>query len=253
MIPPKEVRPMKNKPLLKTAAILTLSFILISCAPYSQQVVPFKMPAAFSNMTQVAGMQIGAMAYTDPNEAQNAFGFDIRGAGLLPVQVVIDHKGTSAVEINPAQTFLVDRQNNLWPVLDKRLAYERVARYSEMAEVGAGAVKHGFLGATAGALIGAAIGIVTGRHVGEAAARGAAVGAAAGATTGGAAAYGAARANQDIAHDLRTKSLESRPIQPMEIAHGFIFFPGEASSAKELRLQLKEVGSGRFLNLTLPF
>jgi hypothetical protein len=244
---------MKKKYYTRISFVLILLLIIAGCSPYTQQVVPFKMPAAFSNMTQVAGIQIGAMAYTDPNEAQNAFGFDIRGAGLLPVQVVLDHKGTSAVEINPAQTFLIDHQNNLWPVLDKRLAYERVARYSEMGQIGSGAVKHGFLGATAGALIGAAIGIVAGRNVGEAAARGAAVGAAAGATAGGASAYEAGRANQDIAIDLRNKSLESRPIQPMEIAHGFIFFPGEASSAKELRLQLREVGSGRFLNLALPF
>ena len=131
------------------------------CSPYTQQVVPFKMPGSFSNMTQVAGIQIGARSYSDPNEAQKAFGFDIRGAGLLPVQVVIDHKGTSPLEISSSQTFLVDHQNNLWPVLDKRLAYERVARYSEMAEIGAGAAKHGFLGAAAGALIGAAIGIVS--------------------------------------------------------------------------------------------
>jgi hypothetical protein len=226
--------------------------LLWGCSPYRQQVVPFKMPGSFSNMTQVAGLQIGARAYSDPNEAQKAFGFDIRGAGLLPVQVVIDHKGTSPVEISSAQTFLVDHQNNLWPVLDKRLAYERVARYSEMAEIGSSAAKHGFLGAAAGALIGAAIGIVSGRGLGEGAGRGAVIGGAAGATAGGISAYESNKANENISSDLRNKSLESRPIRPMEIVHGFIFFPGEASSAKELRLQFKEVGTDRFLNLTLP-
>lgn len=243
---------MKRRYFTMVSGMLLAGLVLGGCSPYTQQVVPFKMPATYSNMTQVAGIQIGARAYIDPNEAQNAFGFDIRGAGLLPVQVVVDHKGTSPIEINPAQTFLIDHQNNLWPVLDKRLAYERVARYTEMAEIGSGAVKHGFLGATAGALIGAAIGIVSGRGVGEAAARGAAVGAAAGATAGGMAAYGANKANQDISNDLRNKSLESRPVRPLDIVHGFIFFPGEASSAKELRLQFKEIGTGRFLNIALP-
>ncbi len=57
---------------------------------------------------------------------------------------------------------------------------------------------------------------------------------------------------QDIAEDLKNKSLENRPIRPMEIVHGFIFFPGEASSAKELRLQFMEVGTGRFFNVSLP-
>ena len=202
--------------------IFLTGLLLWGCSPYTQQVVPLKMPASFSNMTQVAGIQIGARAFSDPNEAQNAFGFDIRGAGLLPVQVVMDNRGSSSIEINPTQTFLVDYQNNLWPVLDKRLAYERVAKHSELAGIGAGAAKHGILGAAAGA------------------------------TLGGAAAYGSDKAGQDIAEDLRNKSLENRPIRPMEIVHGFIFFPGEASSAKELRLQLKEVGTGRFFNVSLP-
>ena len=243
---------MREKYFTKAIVILIAGMFLWGCSPYAQQVVPIKMPATYPNMTQVAGIQIGARAFNDPNEAQNAFGFDIRGAGLLPVQVVIDHKGAYPFEINPPQTFLVDYQNNLWPVLDKRLAYERVARQSELAGIGSGAVKSGFLGAAAGALIGAAIGIVGGRGIGEAVGKGAALGAAAGATLGGAAAYGSDRVGQDISADLRNNSLENRPIRPQEIAHGFIFFPGEASSAKELRLQFIEVGTSRILNVSLP-
>lgn len=243
---------MRRNYFMAGVGLLCAGLLLWGCSPYSQQVVPFKMPATYPNMTQVAGIQIGARAYTDPNEAQTVFGFDIRGAGLFPVQVVLDHRGTYPVEINPTQTFLIDYQNNLWPVLDKRLAYDRVTRHSELAGIGTGAAKHGFLGAAAGALIGAAIGIVTKGGIGEAAGIGAAVGAAAGATMGGAAAYGSDKAGQDISSDLRNKSLENRPIRPLEIVHGFIFFPGEASSAKELRVQFVEVGSGRILNLALP-
>lgn len=241
-----------KKNLIKSIGILVIGLFLWSCNPYSQQVVPFRAPASYPNMTQVAGMQIGARAYSDPNEAQSVFGFDIRGAGLFPIQVVIDHKGSSPLEINPTQTFLVDYQNNLWPVLEKRLAYDRVARHSELAGIGTEAAKTGFLGAAAGALIGAAIGIVTKGGVGEAMGMGAAVGAAAGATMGGAAAYGSDKAGRDISTDLRNKSLENRPIRPLEIAQGFVFFPGEASSAKELRMQFVEVGSGRILNVSLP-
>ena len=243
---------MKNQKWFKAMGLLLVAVLLWGCSPYSQQVVPFKMPAAYPNMTQVEGIQIGARVFNDPNEAQNSFGFDIRGAGLLPVQIVLDHQGTYPIQINPAQTFLVDNQNNLWPVLEKRLAYERVARHSEFAEIGAGAAKTGILGAAAGALIGAAIGIVAGRGIGEAAGKGAAVGAAAGATIGGSAAYGSNRAGQDISADLRNKSLENRSIRPQEIANGFIFFPGEAASPKELKLQITEVGSGRYLNIILP-
>jgi hypothetical protein len=245
---------MNKKSTIVTIGILILGLMIGGCSPYTQQVVPFKMPSAFPNMVQAAGMQIGAKAYIDPNEARAAFGFDIRGAGLLPVQVVLDNKGTSLMEISPTQTFLVDAQNNLWPILDKRIAYERAAKYSELAQIGSGAVKHGILAGVAGALIGAAIGIVSGQGIGEAAGKGAAIGAAAGATLGGAQASGSSdQARQDISEDLRKASLENRPIRPNEIVYGFIFFPGEAASVRELRLQFREIETGRFLNVALPF
>ena len=181
---------MRRRTPLIVVILLAFGLNLWGCSPYSQQVVPFKMPAAYPNMVKVAGLEIGAKAYPEPNEAQAVFGFDVRGAGLMPVQVVIDNKGNYPLEISPSQTFLVDLQNNFWPVLDKRLAYDRVARSAQPAAVGSSAAASGFLAGAAGALIGAAIGIVTGRHVGEAALKGAALGAAAGATVGGAQALG---------------------------------------------------------------
>jgi hypothetical protein len=228
-----------------------VSMLFLGCT-YSQQVVPFKMPSAYPNMVEVAGMQIGSRSFVDPNEAQEAFGFDIRGAGLLPVQIVMDHRGPQALEINPGQTFLVDHQNNFWPVLDKRLAYERVARYTHGGQIASGAATKGLLAGIAGAIIGAAIGIATGTNVGSAAGTGAAIGAAAGATIGGVEGYQAGYARQDIADDLRKKTLENRPIQPSELAYGFIFFPGEASSVKEVRLQFRETGTNRLMNVILP-
>ena len=67
----------------------------------------------------------------------------------------------------PGQTFLVDQQNNFWPVLDKRLAYDRVAKSAQPAAIGSSAASSGFLAGAAGALIGAAIGIVTGQECRE--------------------------------------------------------------------------------------
>jgi hypothetical protein len=243
---------MRRRTPLILSIMLAFGLNLWGCSPYTQQVVPFRMPAAYPNMVKVAGLEIGAKAYPEPNEAQAAFGFDVRGAGLMPVQVVIDNKGNYPLEINPSQTFLVDLQNNFWPVLDKRLAYDRVARSAQPGAIGSSAAASGFLAGAAGALIGAAIGIVAGQNVGNYALSGAAIGAAAGATVGGAQAIGDHPVYREIADDLRTKSLENRPIRPLEVVHGFIFFPGEASSGKELRLQFKEIGSDRFLSVALP-
>ena len=103
----------------------------------------------------------------------------------------------------------------------------------------------GFLGATAGAIIGAAVGIVTGQGIGSAIGKGAAVGAAAGATLGGAKGFASDDARREIINDLNRKSLENKAVNPHNLAHGFIFFPGEAPSAKQLRLQLIEVDAGK--------
>ena len=219
-------------------------FVLSGCAGYKRQVVPAKMPEAFPNATKVAGATVAARAFDDPGEAKEAFGWDIRGAGLYPVQVIFDNLGTHALEVDPSQTFLIDKENNLWSILDSSLAYERVAGKTEMGRIAESAVKPGILAGAAGAILGAAIGIVSGQNVGEAAGKGAALGAAVGATMGGARAATSREARSAISEDLEERSLSNKPILPRSIAHGFIFFPGEAQSAQELRLQLREVETG---------
>ncbi|BBO90359.1 lipoprotein [Desulfosarcina ovata subsp. ovata] len=202
----------------------------------------------------VDGAQIGGRAYVERSEAQDAFGFDIRGAGMLPVQVVIDNQGSSALEINPGQTFLEDAEGNLWPILTDTFAYERATKYAQTNKIFKEGAYGGVLGAAAGAVVGAAVGIVTGDNVGEAIGKGAAVGAAAGSVIGGTkGAASSSDARRAIINDLRDKSLENRSILPGNLAHGIIFFPGEATSAKQLRLQLRETDNGRLHTVFLSF
>jgi len=236
---------------LVMAALLIIT--IVACQSYQRQVVPFKMPAAYPNITEAAGALIAAKAYDNKKEAESAFGFDIRGAGIFPVMVVFDNKGKHPIEIVAAQTFLVDSENNLWPVIDARLAYDRISKKTELGKVAPEGAKSGLLAGTAGAIIGAAIGIVSGHNVGDAAMKGAAVGAAAGLTMGGAAGLSDQDVQREIREDLETRSLESRPVTPHEIAHGFIFFPGEAKQAKELRLRIREVDSGVSHALIMKF
>jgi hypothetical protein len=224
--------------------MLLLSIIIICPAgcstTYKAKPLPFKTPASFENVVNIAGAQIAAKAYSDQKETQEAFGFDILGAGMLPVQVVFDNQGPHSLEIVANQTFLEDQKGNLWPVLSSQTAYERAAKYSKTKEIFKEGAYSGFLGAAAGTLIGAAIGIVTGENVATTAGKGAAVGAAAGATMGGAGAYASDDARRSITSDLREKSLQNRAIEPNDLAYGFLFFPGEAGSAKQLRLQIQE-------------
>jgi hypothetical protein len=240
----------------KKCLILLLAFLFlgVGCTTYKQQPVPFKMPSAYKNATEVAGATVAAKAYADSKEAKEAFGFDIRGAGLYPVQVIFDNTSDHTLEISPSQTFLVDGEQNLWSIMDSKLAYDRIEEKTEVSRIGRAGAEKGFLGAAGGALIGAAVGIVTGQNVLEAAGQGAAVGGAAGATLGGAAeATSGAEARAQISHDLRKKSLENKGIEPHTIAHGFIFFPGEAEGRGELRLQLQVQETGEVHTVRLAF
>ncbi len=231
---------------LWTLTIVTALITMAGCSTaYKAKPLPFKSPESFDNMVQAGGARIGAQAFVDSGAAKSAFGFDIRGAGMLPVQLVFDNQGPHSLEINPAQTFLEDRQGNLWPILTDKFAYERATKYAQTQKIFKEGAYSGFLGAAAGTLIGAAIGIVSGEDVARTAGEGAAVGAAAGAVLGGAAGYASNDARSAIVRDLRDKSLENKALAPGDLSHGIIFFPGEALSAKQLRLQLKERDTGK--------
>jgi len=202
-------------------------------------------------MQIVAGAQVAAEAYANPEKAKKAFGFDIRGAGLLPVQVVIDNTGSHGLQVVPDQTFLVDGQSNMWNLLDRRTAYERVEKSSEFATIAKGAGKSSLLGGAGGAIVGAAIGILAGQNVGEAIGKGATVGAAGGAVIGGTQAGSSEEPGRQISRDLANKELENRNIEPGILGRGFLFFPGEAPSASMLRLQLRETESGKIHTVLL--
>jgi hypothetical protein len=243
---------MKKKPTIFAILLFTLMFA--GCATsYQIKPLPLKPPAAFPNMVNIEGCQIAAKAFADPKETTEAFGFDILGAGMLPVEVVFDNQGTHPIEIVDNQTFLEDTKGNLWPILSNKIAYERATKYAETKKIFKEGAYSGFLGAAAGTLIGGAIGIVSGSNVGEAAGKGAALGAAAGATLGGAKAYASDDARREIIADLRAKSLENKPVEPKDLAYGFLFFPGEAKTAKNLRLQIRETDTGKVHVLNFNF
>ena len=83
---------MKDKVVLCFMAIFLLVMVS-ACTSYERQVVPFKLPAAYPNAVEAADAFIAAKAYDDKDGAAAAFGFDIKGAGILPIQVIFDNKG----------------------------------------------------------------------------------------------------------------------------------------------------------------
>lgn len=237
----------------RMAAALPLLAALAACTFYESREVAFRPPDQIANVQHVGGARVAAEQYADQAVAKEQFGFDIRRAGLLPVQVVIDNRGPQRFEVVPEQTFLVDAAGGYWNLLDRKTAYQRVESSSEYGTITRGAAKSGMWGAAAGALAGAAIGILAGENVAEAAGKGAAFGAAGGAIYGGAQAGSSEGAGRQISRDLANKSLENRVVEPGNLARGFLFFPGEAPSAGQLRLQLRDTLSGQTYTATLIF
>jgi hypothetical protein len=241
-----------NNPTIRMV-LIPLLLILAACTFYESREVAFRPPEQFANVQMIGGAKVAAEAYADKATAKDAFGFDIRGAGLLPVQVVFDNQGSQRFEVVPEQTFLVDAAGGYWNLLDRKTAYQRVEASSEYGSIVKGGAEGGMWGAAAGALAGAAIGILSGHNVGEAAGKGAAVGAAGGAIFGGSKEGTSDEPGRQIARDLANKDLDNRIIEPGNLNRGFLFFPGEAPSAAQLRLQLRDVTTGQTFTAALPF
>lgn len=237
----------------RNVLVLLAVILMTACTFYESREVSFRPPDQIANVQQVGGSKVAAEQYADKAAAKEAFGFDIRGAGLLPVQVVIDNHGPQRFEIVADQTFLVDASGAYWNLLDRKVTYQRVESSSEYGNIVKGGAEKGLWGAAAGALAGAAIGVLSGHNVGEAVGMGAAAGAAAGAIYGGADAGSSGEAGRQIARDLANKDLENRIVEPGNLGRGFLFFPGEAPSARQLRLQLRDVTTGQTFNATLIF
>jgi len=242
---------------MKMIKTLTVALVIISqiagCTSYKSQYVSFRPPEAYANKQEVGGVSVGGEGYLGVAEAEDAFGFDIRGTGLIPFQLVMDNKSGNTLQIVTEQTFLLDAEGNYWPVVANQVAVDRIEKSTQFAALAKGAGAGALWGAAGGAILGAAIGIATGQNVGKAAGAGAAVGGAGGAILGtGKEAVSTDRPTR-ILNDIRSKGLENKTIPRDHLANGFLFFPGEAKTAKTLKLQFKELESGATYNANLYF
>jgi hypothetical protein len=228
-----------------------VAILVTGCATYGERVAPIPLPEAQADHVEVAGVKLVARPYVDKKEAKEVFGFDIRGAGLLPVRFVIDNQSNGTVEVIPGQTLLVDADGNAWPLLSADQAYRRVKGKVEVGETFLGAAKPATLLGAAGAVAGFAIGVLTGENIGETTSKGAVLGAAAGAVGGGASRYDSL--GSQVSNDLARQSLQNRRVGRGELAYGYLFFPGdkEALSARTLRLGVRIGGTSHIVNLPL--
>jgi hypothetical protein len=237
---------------VRTGLLVAVSLALVAggCARYQRREMPFRAATDYASHQSIDGADLGVLTMDDPRQARDAFGFDIVGAGVLPVQVVIDNNSTQSLHIIPDQSYLILPNGDRYGLLDPDKARERIASKTSWGEVGPQAGRGALLGGAGGVLIGGALGVVTGRNVLRAAGKGAVVGAAGGAVVGGAQGASEPDTNREIAQDLRTASLQNKRVAPGESGHGILFFPGEARGAVQLHLRLEESPSGDVADLT---
>lgn len=232
--------------------LLVIATHISACATYENRSVSFRPPQEYANYQDADGLMVGAEPFADKKQAEDAFGFDIRSAGLLPVQIVMDNRSGQGVEVVSGQTFLVDGSNRYWKILSNSEAVERVEKATEAGAIMGGAGKGAGWGAAAGAILGLALGIVSGRNVGESVVKGGVLGGAGGAVIGGASKAGDDRQREyKIADNIRDKGIEGKVMAAGNLANGFIFFPSEAESVKDLRLQLRYRNSGTVKTINL--
>ncbi|MGX2041860.1 hypothetical protein ACWJKU_17285 [Methylocaldum sp. MU1018] len=236
---------------LGRCALGLICALLVSCATYEDRIPPAPLPSASDDHADVDGARVAAEAYADPEQAEQAFGFDIRGAGLLPVRIVIDNQSASVVRVNPQQTFLIDQQSQAWPLLTGEQAHNRVAGAVRFGTLLSNAAQGAAWGAGAGALTSFAIGLVLGSGLGDHLPEHAAAGAGVGAIVGGG--QDSQLLEDRIRRELIGKSLRNQRLLPGELACGYLFFPGkeEARSAKTLRIGLELDGYPQVVNLPL--
>jgi hypothetical protein len=87
----KNPRKGKRMRYLRKAVLIAIVLALITgCGTsYKAKPLPFRVPSSYENSVEVGGATIAAYGYANAQEAKETFGFDIRGAGMLPVQTIL--------------------------------------------------------------------------------------------------------------------------------------------------------------------
>ncbi|KPA11609.1 conserved hypothetical protein, membrane [Candidatus Magnetomorum sp. HK-1] len=235
-------------------SILILILFVNACSKaFVAKPVAFKMPSVYGNAVTIDKTLAAAEVFNNAKNAKKIFGFNVHGAGMLPVQVVFKNIGYRNLQVVIGQTFLEETNGNMWEVLTGDIAKARATQNAQDKKALKEARKKGMIAAGIGAVIGAIVGTVTGSNVAKAVGTGAAVG------TGGGVVYGAVKAlEQDDAEqkalkDFKNTLIEHKPIKGGCITRGFLFFPGEAKKPKLLWLTLKDTMSDKTYKTKIIF
>jgi hypothetical protein len=233
------------------SALSALAVLVLACTAYLDRPPP--LPDLAGARLDLDGVLAAAEAYAEPRRAETAFGFDLRGAGLLPVRIALDHRGGSGVlRVAPAETFLIDGQGLAWPLLTGDQALDRVA---DRLPAGSAAGGPGAFG-PGGRVTGFAAALLRVEAGGWPVADRAVLVATAAEEWGVPTAppgEPALSLEERVRRDLAGRRLALQELRPGETGRGWLFFPDldEIQGAVSLRLALEAGGRTRVVTIPL--
>jgi hypothetical protein len=192
----------------------------------------------YPNRTGFSEGLVGAYAINDPKEITRFFGFDLKKAGVIPVQLSVQNN-LSNDSITLTSATLLDTEGLLWEVLPSDVVSKRIDEHTSGGLSGENGARRSLLWGLAGGVLGAAVGVVSGTSVAESAAKGAAVGGAIGITTSIAQAGAETSDGAEIQRDFSTRSIDHATIAAGDTANGLLYFPGEVGQPRRLNLTFK--------------
>lgn len=188
------------------------------------------------------GVHIGAELAEDPKQIEEVFGADIRAAGVLPLQLIIENKGAQTIEIVAGQTCLIDDDNRYWRPLSTQAAAEKLDRAEPAAAVVQG--KTVKTAKVSDAVMEMAVAMIS-RHGAQAPVSKPEP------SAGPAKPQGEKQGAVDKPDKKRDKGIDGRIMTTGSLMRGYLYFPGDIRLARELRIQIKSRDDGRLQTFTL--
>ncbi|MGQ0549929.1 MAG: hypothetical protein ACT4PY_09730 [Armatimonadota bacterium] len=203
----------------RTVAILVvLAQLTVSCASYTSQLATLPRIASAAAAAEDQGLSVGVNPYLDPEKSARVFGADLKQAGILPLQVIVQNRSAQRLVVRKADFVLRRAEGQEYSPAPASAVAERLESYA------------GVVGWTiAFGLMGYLLSSSQQRE-----------------------------ANAARQADFRSKEFQDTPLAPQESAHGFLFYviPDDVKDMEQATLIAKALdaadGTGMSVMLPLP-
>lgn len=237
---------------MRRLLFFVLTFLLTVIPVYGDTLevsdVPFMLPENMRGHQDYEGLVVAVVPIATSEHSNRIFGFDMKEAGVLPVQVVMHNTGTKSFVITARQFFGITYEGTYHSALSAGAVGYRIKDVSVGSNVATQATVQGFWGAALGAGVGAGVGLLTG-DLGSGAATGAIIGGGAGVLSG----VGDGLSDdwtEKYKQQLAGQTLGNSDLHPGDIRSGFIYLPSKGYC--KLRVKLFNVTANRMKEMFFP-